>query len=126
MVSEFVIESIKSTLGCERISFHNIDWVFNAPTKNTCELLKESRNQVHGILIFNLALTTLGDGNLFTITDKKLGKVVYQVEDFAVNTFVAPWVYFIPDNTFSFQVSSAEPDTQSFGFNYVTIRKEKA
>ena len=61
MFSSYIIDNIKYVLACDKITFQKIDWVYNIDGTTKLLLENEKKNNVHGILIFNIALTCSGD-----------------------------------------------------------------
>lgn len=119
MLSSYIIENIKTVLGCEKLIFQKIDWIFSAANTNALVLDSEKKNDVHGILIFNIALSTDGISGTLELKDKKIDKVIYRNYNPVSQSFIAPFVYFVPDNSLNFEANIK----MMLGFNYVTISK---
>lgn len=123
MLNNFVIENIKRELGFEKIQFVKIDWIFsNTGTGNLTH--SERVNNIDGILLFNISLTQVGTGSTLKIIDnKRTGHIIFEGLDAIPGLFViSPFIYFVPDNTLNFSIGVPPV---SFGFNYVTIRRDQ-
>lgn len=120
MLSTIITTYILSQLNCSNIEFGRMDWVWTNGAAVSLGMNLDKENSIDGILIFNLGITTTGGGGVLNITDTRSGNwLMYSNGNTAVNSIVAPFIYFVKGNA----LTTASNIACVYGFNYITVRK---